>query len=288
MSIQMTSAIRACFRISAVSVCFVAAYGQTQNGEWTLSPSETAGKVRFSIQSARDGEHSFSTSSDWNAGDFQGLDLTTSGKHDVHFTIARDAGSVEGEGFVRDGEGAGLFTFRANPQYSRDLEALGFPGVTEDKQIAFALHDVSLAYAREMKAAGIQGLDTNKLLACRIFHVDTAFVYELRTVGLNVIDADKLIAFRIHKVTPEFIRDLRSAGLNVTSNDKLIAFRIHGVSADFVKQLELLGYAHPDADQLITLRIHRITPEYIEKLRSHGMQNLTLDQLVTLRIHGVE
>ncbi len=288
MTIQMKRARSVFLRLSAFSVCIAAAYGQTQKGEWTVSRSEVPDKIHFSIQSARDGDHSFSTSSDWKVSDLQGLDLATAGKHDVHFTIARDAGTIDGEGFVRDGEGAGLFTFRANPQYSRDMEALGFPGVTEDKQIAFALHDVSLAYVREMKSLNLEGLDAHKLLACRIFHVDAAFVKELRAVGVSVNDADKLIAFRIHKVTPDFIRDMRSAGLNVTQPDKLIAFRIHGVSPDFVKQLEGLGYPHPDADKLIALRIHRVTPEYVEKLRAHGMQNLTLDQLISLRIHGIE
>ncbi|MBV9613808.1 MAG: hypothetical protein JO091_15140 [Acidobacteriaceae bacterium] len=235
------------------------ASAQTDHGQWTLGPSETPGKIRFSIESARDGHHSFSNSSDWSAADFDGLDLATPGKHDVHFTIPRDAGTFDAEGFARDGEAAGLYTFRPNAQYVRDMAALGFPGIEEENQMAFALHDVSLAYAREMKSLAIQGLDTRKLLPCRIFHIDAAFVRELQSVGITVAGVDKLIAFRIHHVSPEY-----------------------------VKELARLGYPHPDADQLIALRIHQVTPEYIEKIRSHGMQNLTLDQLIKLRIHGLE
>lgn len=287
MNIQTTKARGLFLGMCLFGMCS-AAYAQTQNGEWTISGSEVPGKVHISFESARDGEHEFSNSSDWNLSDFQGLDLATPEKHDVHFTLARDAGRLEAEGFARDGQGAGLFTFRANPQYSRDMEALGFPGITDERLFSFALHDVSLAYAREMKGLGLEGLDANKLLACRIFHVDAAFVNELRAAGVNVTSADRLIAFRIHKVTPDFIRDLRSAGLNVTDPDKLVAFRIHKVSPDFVKDLERLGYARPEPDQLIALRIHGVTPEYIEKLRAHGIQNLTLDQLVKLRIHGIE
>jgi hypothetical protein len=259
---------------------------QARTGEWTLSRSDNQGKVRFSLQSSTGGDH-FNTSSDWNTSDLRGIDWSTSGKHDVHFTIARDAGTIECEGFLKNGDGAGLFTFNPNPRYSSDMQSLGFTGVSADKQLAFAIHDVSIAFARKMKSSGIQSLDTDKLIAFRIFSVDTDFLNQLRAAGLNGNNADKLIAFRIHGVSPEFVNDLRTAGLNVTDSDKLIAFRIHGVSPEYVREVERLGYPHPDPDQLIAMRIHGVTPEYIGNLRSHGMHNLTLEQLVSLRIQGI-
>lgn len=239
------------------------ALGAVDKGAWTLSSSDLPGRVQFSLQSSWDDDHHFSSSSTWNIGELRGLDWSTAGKHDVHFTIARDAGTVDCEGFVRDGAGAGLFTFRSNPQYSREMSALGFsgifPGIDEERLFAFAIHDVSLAFARDIKAAGVSGLD-----------------------------AGDLLKFRIHGVTPEFIRDLRSAGIGVSEAHDLVAFRIHGVSPEYVAELARLGYAHPEAHDLIALRIHGVTPEYIEHLRARGVQNLTLHQLVTLRIHGID
>jgi hypothetical protein len=276
-------ALLASFAVAAISP-FLSA--QTQTGEWTLSRSDDQGKVRFSLQSSKDGKH-FNTSSDWNASDFHGLDWSTPGRHDVRFTISRDAGTIECEGFLKDREGAGLFTFLPNPQYSSEMQALGFPGVSSEEQFAFAIHDVSLAFARQMKSAGIQDLDADKLIAFRIHGVTVEFVRDIRAAGLSVSEADKLIAFRIHGVSPKFINDLRAAGVNVTDPDKLIAFRIHGVSSEFVKQVQHLGYSHPDPDQLIAMRIHGVTPDYIASLRAHGMHNLTLEQLVSLRIHGI-
>jgi hypothetical protein len=263
-----------------------ALWAQTRTGEWTVSRSENQAKVRFSLQSSGHGDH-FNTSSDWNASDFRGIDWSASGKHDVHFTIARDAGTIECEGFLKNGEGAGLLTFNPNARYSSELQSLGFSGVSADKQLAFAIHDVGLAFARRMKSSGIQNLDTDKLIAFRIFGVDVGFLNDLRAAGLNSNDADRLIAFRIHGVSPKFVNDLRTAGLNVTDPDKLIAFRIHGVSPEYVREVQRLGYSHPDPDELIAMRIHGVTPEYIENLRSHGMHNLTLDQLVSLRIQGI-
>jgi hypothetical protein len=243
----------------ALAILPALALAAVDHGEWTLSSSGLPGKVEFSLQSSWSDDHHFSTSSDWSISDLRGLDWSTAGKHDVRFTIARDAGTIECEGFVRDGSGAGLFTFHANPQYASEMAALGFSGVSDERQFAFAIHDVSLAFARDIKAAGVNGLDANKL-----------------------------IAFRIHGVSPEFVRGLRTAGLDTGDNDKLIAFRIHGVSPEYVNELARLGYSHPAADELIALRIHGVTPEYIEKLQARGVQNLTLRQLVALRIHGID
>src|SRR5438045_2276428 len=232
--------------------------GETESGDWTIRRSDTPGKVEFSLMDSRAGHH-FHHSSDWPASDFSGLDFSKSGRQEVHFTIARDAGKFECEGFLHDGEGAGLFHFLADPKYLPEMKSLGFERIDEDKQWAMAIHDVSLKFARDVKAENLQELDT-----------------------------DKLIAFKIHGVTPEFIAGIRAAGVNVSDSDKLIAFRIHGVSPDFIGQLQKLGYSHPEPDQLIAMRIHGVTPDFITGLQSRGMKNLSVDQLVSLRIHGID
>ena len=259
---------------------------QGQTGEWALGRSENADRVLFSLQGGAGEHHHFNTSSDWSKTDFHGIDWSAAGKHDVHFTVDRDAGKLTCEGFLKDGEGAGLFQFGPNPRYRAEMTSLGFSGITSEQQLAFAVHDVSLKFARDMKAAGVDGLDAGKLMAFRIFRVNDAFIHQLRSAGLKAANADKLIAFRIHGVTPDFVQSLRSLGYT-PDEDKLIAFRIHGVSAEFIQQLQRLGYRHPEADQLIAMRIHGVTPEYIQNLRTHGMKELTVNQLVSLRIHGI-
>jgi hypothetical protein len=262
------------------------ALGAAQSGNWSLESADQPGSVQFSLQSSQAGDH-FSTSSAWKLADLRGLAWGTSAKHDVSFTIARDAGTIEASGFVQDQRGAGLFTFQPNPQYRPEMAKLGFD--FEDRELfSAALFDVSFEFARAMKGAAVRGLDAGKLLAFRIHGVTPQLVRDLRAAGLEAADADKLIAFRIHGVTPEFVNELHSSGIKVTDEDKLIAFRIHGVSAQFVGELSQLGFPHAPPDQLIALRIHGVTPQYIEGLRSKGMQNLTLDQLISLRIHGID
>src|SRR6266699_68987 len=260
--------------------------GESQSGDWTIRRSDVPAKVEFSLMDSRAGRH-FHYSSEWPASDFSGLDFSKSGRQEVHFAIARDAGKFECEGFLRDGEGAGLFHFVADAKYPQEMKSLGFERIDSNKQWAMAIHDVSLKFARDIKAENLQGLDTDKLIAFKIHGVTPEFIAGIRAAGVNASDSDKFIAFRIHGVSTEFISGIRAAGLNVLDADKLIAFRIHGVTPEMVRSLKQAGY-EPDADKLIAMRIHGVTPDFITGLQSHGMKNLTIDQLVSLRIHGID
>jgi hypothetical protein len=287
---------------------------EVRSGDWTISKSESPGKVEFSLIEHHHGGTS-SHQSDWSASAFLGVDFSKPGRQDVHFTITRDAGKIDCEGFLNNGEGAGLFRFQPDSNYPREMQALGF-SVDDEKQFAMAVQDVSLEFAKQMKNEHLSNLDTDKLIAFRIFRVDSAFIEGLRAEGLKISDADKLVAFRIHGVSPQMVRSLHQAGYSPDEDmliamrihgatpewmaelkqrgydhidlEKLIAFRIHGVSPEFIQKLQSMGYAHPDPDELIAMRIHNVTPEYISDMRSRGIHDLSIDQLVSMRIHGID
>ena len=291
---------------------------EVRSGDWTISKSEAAGKVEFSLIEHHHGGTS-SHQSDWAASLFAGVDFSKPGHQEVRFTITRDAGKIECEGFLNDGEGAGLFHFQPDANYPREMQTLGFSVVddkNDEKQFSMAVQDVSLEFAKQMKSENLSNLDTDKLIAFRIFRVDSAFIEALRSEGLKISDADKLIAFRIHGVTPQMVRSLHQAGYTPDEDtliamrihgatpewmaelkqlgydhvglEKLIAFRIHGVSPEFIRKLQSLGYPHPDPDELIAMRIHNVTPEYISDMRARGIHDLSVDKLVAMRIHGID
>jgi hypothetical protein len=285
-----------------------------RSGDWTIRHSDEAGEVEFSLIEHHHGGNS-NHESDWPMSSFSGVDFSKLGRQDVHFIIARDAGKIDCEGFLNNGEGAGIFHFQPDPNYAAEMRKLGFE-VDDEKQYSMAVQDVSLEFARQMKNEHLTDLDTDKLIAFRIFRVDSAFIADLRAAGLKISDSDKLVAFRIHGVTPQMIRSLHAAGYTPDEDtliamrihgatpewmeelkkrgydhvdlEQLIAFRIHGVSPDFIDKLQNLGYKHPDPDELVTMRIHNVTPEYISGLRSRGMHDLSVDQLVNMRIHGID
>ena len=226
-------------------------------GSWTIMPSEAPGQVRFGlIHHMHDGNSQ--SESDWPKSAFQGLDRATTAKHDVQFNITRDAGRFDCQGFLNNGEGAGVFHFTLDTRYAPAMSALGFTDIDDEKQFAMAVHDVTLEFARSMKSENLSGFDTDKLIAFRIFNVTHQFIQDLRAEGLPATDSDKLVAFRIHGVTPDMVRAVRKSGLEVSE------------------------------DQFIAMRIHGVTPEFIADLKSRGMQNLTIDKLVALRIHGID
>jgi hypothetical protein len=292
--------------------------GEVRSGDWTITKSDNPGKVEFSLIEHHHGGRS-SHQSDWPATSFQGVDFSKGGRQDVHFTIVRDAGKIDCEGFLNNGEGAGLFHFQPDANFSREMNSLGF-SVDDDKddeqQFSMAVMDVTLDFARQMKNEHLSGLDGGKLIAFRIFGVDSAFIEALRAEGLKISEADKLVAFRIHGVSPEMVRSLHQAGYSPDEDtliamrihgatpewiaelkqrgydhidlEKLIAFRIHGVSPEFIGKLQGLGYSHPDPDELIAMRIHNVTPEYISDMKARGIHDLSIDQLVTMRIHGID
>ena len=136
-------------------------------GDWTVSKSDIPGRVEFSLIEHRHGGQS-SHQSDWPMSSFQGVDFSKPGRQDVHFTITRDAGKIECEGFLKDGEGAGLFHFQADPNYAREMGSIGF-SIDEEKQFSMAVQDVSVAFAKQMKNEHLSDLDTDKLIAFRIF-----------------------------------------------------------------------------------------------------------------------
>jgi hypothetical protein len=287
---------------------------EVRKGNWTISQSDEPGKVEFALIEHHDGGNS-NSSSDWPKTAFQGVDFSKPGRQDVRFTITRDAGKFDCEGFLDNGEGAGIFHFSPDANYPRAMKDAGFP-VDGEKQYAMAVHDVSLDFAKQMEGEHLEDLDTDKLIAFRIFRVDSAFIQAIRAEGLKITDSDKLVAFRIHGVTPQMIRSLRQSGYSPDEDnliamrihgatpewieqlkqrgydhvdlEKLIAFRIHGVSPEFIQKLQGLGYSHPDPDQLIAMRIHNVTPEYISGMKARGIRDLSIDQLVSMRIHGID
>ncbi len=287
---------------------------EVHSGDWTISKSDIPGKVEFSLIEHRHGGQS-SHQSDWSTSLFQAVDFPKPGRQEVHFTLTRDAGKIDCEGYLNNGEGAGLFHFQPDANYPREMQALGFP-VDEEKQFNMAIMDVTVDFAKQMKGEHLNDLDTDKLIAFRIFGVTSEFIQAIRAEGLKISDADKLVAFRIHGVSPEMIRSVRQMGYSPDEDkliamrihgaspewiaelkqkgydhvdlDKLIAFRIHGVSPDFIGKVQSLGYTHPDPDELIAMRIHNVTPEYISDMKSRGIRDLSIDQLVSMRIHGID
>jgi hypothetical protein len=274
------------FCVMALGLAQATRAAEEFKGSWSIERSKAPGQVHFGLRHRSDRNNS-NFEMDQPKSAFTGLDIEAPGKRDVTFAMIRDAGRLDCEGYLKDGEGAGTYRFTPDEKYPVAMRAIGLDDIDDHKQFAMALHDVSLAYAKQMKAENLDNFDTDKLLAFRIFNVNSQFIREMREAGLPAKDADKLIAFRVHGVTPANVRELRKSHIDA-SEDQLIAFRVHGVTPDFVEKVGKLGFGSPEPDQLVAMRVHGVTPEYIASLKSRGVKDLTIDKLVSLRIHGID
>ncbi len=282
-------------------------------GTWALVKSDTPGEVNVTFNRSTSRHNTWIVGRDFDVAEFEGLDLSKPGRQDVNFTMKRDAGDITGDGVVLDGSGSGVFSYTPNNAYFTELKRIGFDGVKEKQQWAYAFNDVSLSFARGMAKRAIAGLDADKLLGYRSVGGDLVFVDELRKAGITFESANKLIAFRVHDITPSFVRDIKKAGLSPTNNqfvamavhevtpayiaemkaagfsggiNDLVAFRVHEVTPAFAKEIRDLGFS-VSGQKLVALRVHDITPAYIKKMRKEFGDDLTLDNIIAATVHDV-
>jgi hypothetical protein len=231
-------------------------------GEWIIETKPASDAVYLTVQRGGKGEHFHSTSSfDIKQDSLKGLSqaMMQSNGSPVQFQIVRDAGTLNCEGWFKNGNGSGHFSFAANRNFASQMSSLG--------------------YGR---------LDDEKLFSLAVLNVDLAFIRDLAALGYDHLELDQLIAMRIHGAGPQFINEVKAAGYDRLPVDELIAMRIHGVTPDYMKEVKSLGYEKPEIDQLVAMRIHGVSTEFMRGLQAYGYERPPIDELVAMRIHGVQ
>ncbi|HEX4899593.1 MAG TPA: hypothetical protein VFV61_03625, partial [Pyrinomonadaceae bacterium] len=176
----------------------------------------------------------------------------------VKFQLQRDAGTFYFEGWFKEGNGSGHFTFSPNTAFGAELNRLGLGTPTAEQQLSMALHDVGFALINELKSQG----------------------YEQPTL-------EQLVKLGQHGVHLEYVQGLKSLGYSVKYIDFLIKMRDHGVTVNFIRELASLNYTGLTAEELIRTRDHGVTGKYINEFRAAGYNQQTLDDWIMLRDHGV-
>lgn len=260
-----------------------AATAESRRGQWTA----TRQGDRVDLESTMSWK-SASESHRWHVGEtYEAKDLVglTAGP-DVRFELRREAGTFLFEGRFAGANGSGTFTFQPNPNYPREMAALGYT-VAPDRQMEMAIHDVSVTFAREIRSLGFEDTTLDQLLQMRIQGVTAEYVRALGGLGIAGFSADQLIQLKIQGVSPDWIRGLDTAGYRDLSADQLIQLKIQGVSAGWVQGLVAAGARDLSADQLIQLKIQGVSAEWVRGLADVGHPNLSAEQLVQLKIQGV-
>jgi beta-lactamase regulating signal transducer with metallopeptidase domain len=205
----------------------------------------------------------------------------------VYFSVRRDAGTFSFEGFVRDGVGAGTYTFVRDPAFAAALAKQGYEGLRPADQRLLAREDIGLAFIEELKTQGYERPAIADLVRMAQHGVSLSYLRELGGLGYRVQRIEALVKLRDHGVTPEFIRGLQAEGFKTSAVEDLLRARDHGVDPGYIRQLRGLGITVGSLDALIAARDHGVDPDYVREMRDLGYA-LDLDALIRVRDHGVD
>jgi len=269
-----------------------AAAQEAMTGEWIIESKAGSDSLYLTVQRGGNGNgrHFHSTSSfDIKQDSLKGLNQATmqsSAGSPVQFQIVRDAGTFNCEGWFKNGNGSGHFSFAASQAFAGQMESLGYGKLTDEQLFSLAVLDVHLNFIRELSALGYDHLSLDNLIAMRIHGAGPPFINELKAAGYDRLPVDQLIAMRIHGVTPDYIKEVRALGYEKPQIDQLVAMRIHGVSTEFMRGLQEFGYERPSIDDLVAMRIHGVKTEFIKELRELGYDAAAIADLHTRGVVG--
>jgi len=255
--------------LSLLWACYSAAevtYSSPQDSasyQWLIEYKTSEARLQLTMRYQRQGDRGFSYSNtgfgialDQLAGLTREQVLSASGNN-VRFQLKRDAGTFNFEGWFKEGNGSGHFTFSPSSSFANELARQGFGKPTDEQLLSLAMSDTGLAFINELKAQGY----------------DTATVEQLVRMGN-------------HGVRLEYLQGLKSLGYSVKTTDLVVRMKDHGVNASFIKEIKDLGYSNTSTEQLVRLKDHGVSAAYIRRMKERGYADLSLDEFIRLRDRG--
>jgi beta-lactamase regulating signal transducer with metallopeptidase domain len=253
-------------------------------GTWEIRPTETKGMVHLRIV-----ELNSSSGTNVSIEQLEGLtgaQLTGPGGP-VQFKVRRDAGTFTFEGVIRNGVGAGTFSFTPDPNFPAELAKRGFARPTDIEQYQLARHDVGFAFVDELNRQGYAKPQTADLVRAGQHGVQATYLREMGALGYRLGSLDPLITLRDHGITPTYVREMAEQGYKNVSADEIRQARDHGITPDYVRAMRNGGYGSLPLADIVKARDHGVTPEYLRGMKDAGYGSLPLAELINARDHGV-
>ncbi len=255
-------------------------------GTWDIQPTDRPRIVQLQF---REGRSSHSSTIDMDHTDGFPVAQYQNADGPVQFSATRDAGTFSFEGIVRNGVGAGTYTFTPSTTFPAEMARRGFEQPSPAEQRVLARADIGFAYLDELSSQhSAMPKQVAELVGAAQHGVSLTYLREMGRFGYHLASLQALNELQNHGISPQFIRELEAEGLAHLSTDDLLRARGSGIDADFVRDLSALGYPQLSLDALIQLRGHGVDPEFVRGLADLGYEKLSLDRFVELRNHGVD
>jgi hypothetical protein len=198
------------------------------------------------------------TSMEWSRWTGVSAEMLQSESATLTARMSADAGELTCNGSVHDGVLSGRYQFTPSEAFVKQMESMGFDGITPRKQMGFLMLNVTTAWVKEMKGLGVTELSTEKLMGLRALHV-----------------------------TPEYVRAMSAAGYSELRAPKLTEMKAVGVTPEKVQEAKSLGFT-PTEQELIQMSIFHIDRPFVERMRARGLNDLTLEKLIKIKIFKVD
>lgn len=308
------------FLTLTLAVCLAAGAAHAEvRGSWTAEMEE-GGTLHVNMSQRRGwmNGHTFTLA------ELPGLiaaQIQAAAQTPVQFQLRRDAGVVAFDGVFKNGNGAGQFSFTANPNYAAELRKLGLDlgdldrrGKRSDEDALFqlAVVDLSPAYIRAMRAEGFdESLDD--YMGMRAVGVTTAYIRDLRAMGLKSLSADDVTGLRAvgvtHQyvesmraifpdtpiddlqgmkavgVTPAWVQSMRSAGVTIDA-ESATGLKAVGVTPEYIREMRAI-FPKLDGDEVQGMKAVGVTPAYVRELRDAGVRITDSDDVTSMKAVGV-
>lgn len=298
--------------ISSLQPALAAANQYT--GTWNIEPAGKPGYVNLRMEYHAATE-TWEESNDVPRSQLAGVsaaDFNSPGER-KRFTIRRDAGEFQAEGWFAHGGAAGTWTFFPSESFRGELARRGIGAPDDRRQFQLAMSGFTISTLDALSAAGFERPSVSDLIRMFEHGVSKDYVAAMRAVPLHPKTVDELIRMRDHGVSAQFAADMLRSNPRLSGED-LVDLRDHGVSAGFMRALAQDGYGtvsaqdatrlrdhgvsveylqglqhlgyHPSVDDLVRLADHGVSIAFIERMRSHGYSHLSAADLIRLRDHG--
>ena len=296
--------------LSLVAVCAVLACAsfsrhatgaqEAFTGQWLVEPTKEADSVHLTLRyrswkdrDKNDDEkwHGYNNSTSFDIARAKLLGLTpaqmssTSGGN-VRFQLRRDAGTLDCEGWFRDGQGSGHFVFTPDAGFATELARRGVGTPTREQQFHLALHDAGFALLDELRADGYAQPNVEQFVRMGQHGVRLEYVRNLHALGYDMGTSEALVRMADHGVSTRYIRNLAALGYERLSAEELVRAADHGVSSEFAAQVQA-AYGRLPLEQLVRMADHGVGPRFIQEFAELGYRRLTAEELIKFADHGV-
>lgn len=265
---------------------------QTISGEWTAELNRgKPGEVQMTFHRRSENGGSNTSGDSISLAELQGLTAETAAsaaRANVNFSIVREAGTFQCEGFFNQGRGAGLWTFTPNRNFVSALQSRGYGNLTEEDLLRAALRNLTTKFIEDLKNAGYDRLEFEQLNRAATHNITAKFIGELESAGFTGLTFDQLIRARNHSINGEYVREVRAMGFDKQPLETIIRLRNHKITREFINRMSAAGFNNLSVEQLIRLKNHQITPEFVNDLKAEGFPDISVETAIRLKNHEID